>query len=135
MIFRGTVKKGKLMLDRREDFDIKVSRLEGKRVVLNMEKQSGRRTIAQNKYYWLLMGIMETESETGYTADEWHEIFKEMFLEDKTYQIAEHTVRTKGSTKKQNTKEFSEYIEKIKRFASSEVGVVLPDADYFQLLK
>ena len=73
----------------------------------------------QNEYYWGV--VLETLSDTGYSTEELHEIFKFKFLQDK---IKHHSIIK--STSQLDTKEMEEYLENIRRFASLELGISIP---------
>lgn len=95
-----------------------------------------KRTQQQNKYYWVVMKLIGEY--LGYTKDEVHELFKEMFLEfEESTIVIEKKVGVKGqniiekeikvypSTTKLNTQEFNQYIEEISRFMA-DLGFVVP---------
>lgn len=91
-----------------------------------ISKYKTNRTIEQNAYYWKLLQIIADE--IGYEKDEMHEIFKYKFLrrvkEDiKTGELFEYI----KSTKKLKVPEFTEYIEKIKRYVNINLEIKLPN--------
>jgi dihydroorotate dehydrogenase len=89
-----------------------------------------QRSNNQNRYYHGV--VVKTLSEhTGFTSDEMHEVLKHKFL--KTYL---HVVNKKGSveevqisksTKDLNTKEFEDYMTKVREWASIELGCWIPE--------
>ena len=126
---RGVVRLGKFQPDYKEGFLAEFQRLEGKRVEVTVRPESKQRTNPQNKYYWGVVLRLISE-ETGYDTEELHNIFKGMFLRE----AAEITKGDKRvvipyikSTRDLDTKEFDEYIEKIKRWAAMELSLYIPD--------
>jgi hypothetical protein len=89
----------------------------------------------QNSYYWAVVlgafcdGYMDTNGEE-ISKEEAHETLK-MELNYKTISNEEtgEVVRVPKSTVDINTKEFSEYTEKCRRFISEWFGVETPDPD------
>jgi len=59
---------------------------------------------------------------------ELHEYFKQKFIEPETKQIFDETVFIYTTTDK-GTAQFKEYLDKIQIFASSELGIDLPDPE------
>lgn len=82
------------------------------------------RSSAQNRLYWMWLTIVGDD--LGYTKKEMHKVFAKKFLPlDVTVAMGE-TVNDTKSTTDLNTKEFTEYLEEIDIFSSSELGIVLP---------
>lgn len=84
-----------------------------------------KRTIAQNNYYWLYLGIIEKE--TGNLADDMHKLFKGKFLSNAIVEVFGEKVRREKSTTELTVTEFSEYIEKIAVFT----GIQPPPVENF----
>ena len=107
-----------------------LKQFEGRIVEVSISKHRSKRTIDQNSYYWKLCEI--AGNELGYDSEDMHEIFKHRFLKrEKEIIVNENTIKLEKtiSTTKLNTKQFTDYIEKIKRFCASELSIVLPDAE------
>ncbi len=107
-----------------------LKQFEGHIVEVSIRKYRSKRTIDQNSYYWKLCEIVGNE--LGYDNEDMHEIFKHRFLKrEKEIIVNENTIKLEKtiSTTKLNTKQFTDYIEKIKRFCASELSIVLPDAE------
>jgi hypothetical protein len=109
----------------------KVSALFKEGKFADIKEGKEKRSIPQNDLYWFWLTFLEKESETGYTKNEFHEFFKFHIL----YEILETLVFKNGNTwqyfKRQsttelNTKQFAEYMEKVERFANTELNVTLP---------
>ena len=78
------------------------------------------RSQQQNAYYWgVVLDIIGKD--LGYSPEETHQIFTEMFL---SYE--KDSRKFVKSTTKLNTKEMEEYLEKVRRFASTELSIFVP---------
>ncbi len=123
-ILYGKVKDGKLSLDAPQSYLVELSKLEGQRVELTIRKERHVRSLSQNKYYWSV--IVEILSHHfGYEPEEMHMALRYKFLQvhdESQFVIAK-------STTKLSTVGFSDYIDKITRWASTEHQIVIPSAD------
>lgn len=75
------------------------------------------RSMAQSKYYWMIINkfCKDTHATAGHDPKEFHEEMKKKFA----FQIAEingSVYETEGSTSTMNTKEFSEFVENVRKF-------------------
>ena len=122
---KAFVKNGKITFQNREQFDKDLSNNEGKNVYITIREQKNRRSLNLNSYYWAVV-VRLVSNETGYDNEEAHEILKSMFLRTR-YQIKGIWVDGMKSTTKLSNQEMTEYIEEIKRFASSSLGLYIPD--------
>ena len=111
MKFAGKIKNGKLTLDDNLGFRDYLRLIEGD-VHLEIKPAEKVRSPQQNAYYRVIIRILAKE--LGYTEAEMHKTMKER------YQIQ--------STKELSRAEFTELIEAIKRWASMDMGIVLPNA-------
>lgn len=109
-----------------------------KEMICEVRKDKRNRSTVQNAYYWFLLTMLETE--TGNDKDDLHEYFKYMILDNGTVSIAvfETKIPIRPSTTKLTTLEFEDYLEKIRVFASRELGIFLPkpnetEYDYLDL--
>lgn len=82
-----------------------------------------KRTNEQNKLIWAL--YTEIARGTGHTAEEIHEAMKAKFLPPRQITVGDQVLMVPGSTTKQDTLEFSEYVERVRAWAASELGVVV----------
>ena len=119
------IKNGKVTYQNRELFDDHLLSYEGKTVVITVGEQRKRRSLNLNSYYWAVVVKLLSE-ETGYDKDEMHEVLKSMFLRTR-YQIKGVWVDSTKSTTKLSNKEMAEFIEEVKRFAATTLGVYIPD--------
>jgi len=110
--------------DKRKLFSI-LKNLKGT-FALSLKKSKPTRSLAQSRYYWGVV-LAYLSEETGFTKDEAHQLMQRMFLKyakdvpDKKPQMF---VR---STTSLNTIEMNEYIEQIRTFAVTELGIYIPD--------
>ena len=89
--------------------------------VMTVEREYRSRSSQQNRYYHGVV-LKTIAAELGYTSDEVHQIFKEEFLSYK-----KDNRQFVKSTTKLKTVEFEDYLEKVRRFAAMELGIVVPD--------
>lgn len=122
--FLGTVENGRLVFDDKERFDRYKMRLNG-RVEVVVKPYRRRRTIPQNAYLWAVVYGLIADY-TGMTQEEVHEAMKMMFRK-KIVEVKGRRIETVDSTADASTAEFSEYIERIKAFAGTELGIVIPE--------
>ncbi len=122
-VFSGRIEKGKVILDNPNRYLVQIARLEGQRIESVLRKQKAERSNQQNNYYWGVV-IEILGGYTGYTAEEMHEALKEKFL---SAIPDEHGLRKIKSTTKLSTAEFTDYLDKIKRWAVIELGCYIPD--------
>lgn len=103
-----------------------------KRYVVDVKVERDKRTISQCKLLFLWIGCVSHE--TGYFKDEVHEIFKKKFLGTEVFEIWGERVERLRSTANLDTKQFSDYLDRIQQFASTEMGIILPNPkdQYFE---
>jgi hypothetical protein len=123
-IFHGQIVKGKLILDTPSRYLVQLSKLENKRIELTLKKEKSQRSLDQNSYYWgvVVEILRDYFGYETYEAEEVHDGLKLLFLrihEDKG-------LKTMRSTKKLNTVEFEDYLEKIRRWAIKEHNCFIP---------
>ncbi len=102
---------------------------------IKMSRRKRRRTNQQNKMLWgviypaVAAGFLEAWGE-NFSPDEIHIICKEMFLSRPVVNrdTGEVIARTYPSSAILSVEQFSEYLEKIFRFAGESLGCVVPSA-------
>ena len=119
------VKNGKITFSDRARFDSDVSIYEEKTIEIIVREQKKRRSLNLNAYYWSVVVKLLSEH-TGYDKDDMHEILKSMFLRTRYKLNGVWTDGTKSTTKL-SSKEMIEFIDNVKRFASTELSVYIPD--------
>lgn len=85
------------------------------------------RSRAQNKYLWGVV-YKTIEDATGHEAEELHEIFKLKFSLRTKFDFGGEITEYPRSTKGFDTKEMTDYIDKIRRWAA-ERGIHVPEAN------
>ena len=126
-IFLCKIEKGKVSHFDEDVFYLYIEQWEGMECDLTIEKHKSSRTIQQNKYLWGVVYKMISD-ETGYTVEEAHELCKTLFIK-KHLDVGEKRYVVIGSTTELSTKEFTDYIENIKMWASKELSLVIPEAE------
>jgi len=80
-----------------------------------------KRTLTQNNYYWLYLGVIEQE--TGNTSMDLHEYFKRIFLPPKFITVMGKELKIPASTTELSKLDFGDYLDRI----CAETNVPLPD--------
>lgn len=130
-IFSGIIKNNKLELEEQDNYFLWIGQFEGQRIEVIVRKEKSQRTIRQNKYLWGVVYKIISD-ETGYSVDEIHSLCKTLFLK-KHLDVGEKRYIVIGSTAKLSTAEFSKYVDDIKLWASTELSLVIPDAEKIEL--
>jgi hypothetical protein len=99
---------------------------EGKTFEVVITHKPSKRTIDQNKLYWLWLSCIAKDGELGYSAEELHIVFVQKFLGAKHRIVYGEQVLNPPSTRRLTTAEFTEYLNCIETFSSTELGIVLP---------
>lgn len=97
----------------------------GKTYSISITTHRKIRTIPQHRLYWLWLTCISEE--TGNDKETLHEYFKQEFLGRIIVKIFKQEVYPCKTTTGLNTKEYTTYLERIKVFAASELGIVLPE--------
>ena len=118
--FPGNIENGKLTITDRQALKRWLHTLKGK-VYVTILKKRKTRSNPQRKYQWGCVYKIVAEH-TGYTQDECHQLFGKMFLK---YEKSGHIFIK--STAKLSTIEFETYMESIRRFASMELSLWIPE--------
>jgi hypothetical protein len=119
---RGKVSKGKLQMYEPGAFAAHVSGLEGE-VEVTVKRWSPARSGNQNRYYWGVV-IPIIEEATGYDGEELHEALKVKFIQPWASKAGDLTIYP--STARLDTAGFSEFIEKVRRWAASFLNIHIP---------
>lgn len=105
----------------------------GKQFLVTIGKRGSKRSHPQNRYYW---GVVIQEVKLGFinigyemSEDQTHEFLKERFNPITIENKAGITIDVPGSTTQMTKTQFSEYIEKIARFAAEFLSVTIPAAN------
>lgn len=98
-------------------------------IIVTVDKPSNKRSIPQNKYYWLVLGVIS--GHTGHTEDELHKLFKGMFLPRKEIELNGKKYNLASSTTDLTVGQFVEYIMRITAEAG-DMGISIPSIEDFK---
>lgn len=103
--------------------------------VVEIKRIRQQRSHDQNGLYWMWLSCLSAE--TGNDKEDLHTFFREYFLGYADKQIFGSVIRKVRSTSDLDTKQFTDYLEKIKVWAARELGIALPDPKdaYFESFK
>lgn len=122
-VFKAIIQNGEIVPDNPEKFTEYLKGLHEKTVEVLIQKfhmMRDKRSLSQNAYMWGVVYKLIAEH-TGHSEDEIHEYCKIRFLGKRLWdQIIP------GSTKILDTIKFEDYMEKVRGWASSDLGVVIP---------
>ena len=90
-------------------------------------KKTEKRTLAQNRLYYLWLNCISAE--TGNEVEDLHEYLKRTFLGTRYRIIYGEGITTSFSTTDLSTEQFTEYLEKVQRWANVEQGIILPNPE------
>ena len=100
---------------------------DGKKYSVEIKLKREKRSVDQNSLMWLWLSCIYDE--TGNDKDTLHEYFKEKFLGSENRIAFNQSVTVRNSTTKLDTKQFTDYLERIQQFANVELGIILPNPD------
>lgn len=104
---------------------------EGKRYTVEIKLRRQPRSVNQNRLYWMWLACIMHE--TGEDKGRLHEFFKQNILGvSEHYVFGNHQVIIPPSTKGLDTKQMTDYLERVQQFAASELGIVLPNPQDLQ---
>lgn len=119
-VINAKIQNGALEVKDSDLYKQTLERMDGKDVKLWIEKKERTRTLSQNAYYWGV--VLKSLSEfTGYDTEDLHNHFKYHFLKKKVGNL-DSFKSTTGLSKN----EFSWYTDKIREFASNQLGFDIP---------
>lgn len=96
---------------------------EGRPLAVHVSEYKSKRNGQQNRLYWaLLRDISEQAWIDGkqFSSEAWHSYFAGRFV---GWQDAPGGIKTPLTTTNLNVTEFSEYVEKIRAYAATELGI------------
>lgn len=126
MKHQAIVKNHKLIFGDNDRFKLDVAKNEGDFVTITVDKPKKRRSNDLNAYYWGAV-IKILSDFTGFEKEEMHEVLKLKFLLNKKQMPDGKWIEYTKSTKGLNSEDMIEYVEQIKRWATSELDVYIPD--------
>lgn len=117
--------------DKRKVIDYVEKLPEGKPYTVEIKVKRKQRSTDQNRLYWMWLKCIMNE--TGEHKDRLHEFFKLHFLgQDEHYVFDRWQVVVPRSTTELDTKQMSDYLERVQQFAATELGIVLPNPEDLQ---
>ncbi len=116
--------QGRIRLDARDRFLAYAATFRGQRVELLLRKRKVQRSTQANRYYWGVVVAMIAEY-LGYTPEEAHEAIAWHLLQRHDERGAK--LPRRRSTASLTTEEFQEYLEQVRTFAATELGLAIPD--------
>ena len=99
----------------------------GNDYIVDVKKQKNNRSKMQNNYYWACI-VQPLASELGYFPDEMHDCLKVKFASEwQSIEINDKQVGLQviNSSARMNTGEFELYVEQIRIWALTELGIRL----------
>lgn len=112
-----------------KSFDFMCSQLRNGRYKVSIERYTEPRTLSQNALMWLWFTCIEQE--TGTSKQDVHDYYCNLFLRRTAVIKGKETVIA-GSTSRLNTIQMTDFLNKVKADAASELGIMLPlPADRF----
>lgn len=130
-IFYARTIKGNLRFDNSKALSDYLCTVEGKPLVVRIDKETWKRTDNQNRFYWAYLRIIADQ--TGHTEDDLHSLFKRLFLPPVYKKILNTEVKLPASTTDLNKAEFGDYMDKI----AAHTDVPVPDpkllSDYLSM--
>ena len=99
---------------------------EGVHWVIDVKRYRKKRTLSQNKMYWLWINCIA--SETGNRPDDIHDYLKNKYLPKRQIDIFGNIKEIPYSTTELNTKQFTDYLNAIDADVSTEgITLLYPD--------
>ena len=118
-----------MKLNLSNNLDVERFRLRAKQLIkkgskIELTEHKPKRSVRQNALYWMWLTCIQDE--TGNDKDLLHKFFAKKYLGVEEVEVfGERQLKIK-STPKADTKEFTEYLDKIKLYASEELSIYLP---------
>ena len=120
----GKIKKGKLILNNKQQFQDQLKEFEGKEVVIKIAERNNNRTKDQNSLLWKWIDIISKE--TGYTKEETKELISYKFLRRERIDEEGYTEVYLKGTSTLTKQEFSDLMNNISYWTNSTLNITLP---------
>ncbi len=123
--------EGKLVLNERHTFIKLLQPLKGREIELVVKRRAKTRSGDQNAYYWgvVVHLVMEGLNDLGHdvTQEDTHDFLKGQFnAREVVNEATGEVVKVPRSTTELSTAEFSEYVERISKWAGEWLGISIP---------
>lgn len=122
MIFYGISKDLKFQPDNNRAWLDFLEQNNGKKLILEIERLKSKRTLDQNSFYWLYLGVIERE--TGNNATDLHEFLKRKLLPPVPKKILGVEFKIPASTTTLTKTEFGEYLDRICALTNIPIPVI-----------
>ena len=123
----GTIKKGNLILNNKQQFQEQLIQFEGKEVVIKITERNNNRTKDQNSLFWKWVEIISNE--TGYTKEETKELISYKFLQRERVDAEGYQETYIKGTSTLSKKEFNEFMNELSFWSNSTLNITLPTYD------
>jgi hypothetical protein len=134
--FSGKQVKGMLILENPVQFSSFLRTFGDNKIDIVVRKIKKERSGNQNRYYFsVVVGLIAEH--TGMDPMDTHDVLKQMFLNRVVYMPVKDRLREvviSGSTSLLKTDEFEQYLERIRRWASAELSIVIPDPNKTEVI-
>jgi L-cysteine desulfidase len=120
----GEIKKGKLILNNKQQFQDQLVALEGKNVVIKIVERGNNRTKDQNSLFWQWVDIISNE--TGYTKEETKELIQYKFLQRERLNEEGYTETYLKGTSTLSKKEFTDFMNEVSYWSNNTLSISLP---------
>lgn len=107
-----------ILTDHNRDIAIDMVKNADNGMVLELRKP--KRSLDQNRYYWAVLTDISEQVVPGkaYEPSIWHEYLRALFLPERMVELPDGSVKMlEGSTAELRVNEFSEYLEKVIKWA------------------
>lgn len=112
---------GRLTFDREPNYVF--SLLQNGTYQIEVKKVTKNRTVSQNALMWMWFACIERETCTP--AQDVHDYYCRMFLR-RYVSFKDKNIEVVGETKKLNTTQMKEFLDKVQADAQTELGITLP---------
>jgi len=112
---------GRLTFDR--ELPYVFSLLKNGTYTIEIKRVTEKRTVSQNALMWMWFACIERE--TGTPKQDVHDYYCRMFLR-RWVGFKDRNIEVVGETKKLNTEQMTEFLNKVQADAQTELGITLP---------
>ena len=124
--FRGHVdESGVLYLNDARGYAALLKHYAGKQITITVGEWKPERSTSQNRYYWGVV-VATLGNELGYSQEEMHAALKYHFLRLEAEPEHGRILDTVRSTTELTTSEFEDFADRIRMWAASDLGIVIP---------
>lgn len=129
----GRVKQGQLVLSDPAAWRAAVARLDGRDVWVTVRRQFMSRSPQANRYYWGVV-VDHIASYIGESSEDTHELLKAQFLPKRSIELMDgRGLEMPPSTRALSVEDFAAYIERVRVWAATFLGLSIPDANQVEV--